>query len=93
MKADVFLLGYPGRRFQGVVEGAGWAVLSADATTVGVLPNVAPTLNWVRLAQRLPVRIRLQDPDPALPYRMGMTAVVTLGRDADQPSRHHPPPP
>ena len=78
MPADVFLLSYPGRRFRGTVEGAGWAVLSDEATTVGVLPNVAPTLNWVRLAQRIPVRIRLEAPDPDRPYRMGMTAVVTL---------------
>ncbi len=83
MKADVFLLGYPGRRFIGVVEGTGWAVLSQDSSTVGVLPNVAPTLNWVRLAQRLPVRIRLEDPEAALPFRMGMTAVVTLRRDGE----------
>ncbi len=78
MAADVFLLSYPGCRFRGTVEGAGWAVLSEDATTVGVLPSVAPTLNWVRLAQRMPVRIRLEPPNAARPYRMGMTAVVTL---------------
>jgi multidrug resistance efflux pump len=78
MPADVFLLSYPGRRFRGTVEGAGWAVLSEEATTVGVLPKVAPTLNWVRLAQRIPVRIRLEAPNPDRPYRMGMTAVVTL---------------
>jgi multidrug resistance efflux pump len=78
MAADVFLLSYPGRRFRGTVEGTGWAILSDQATTVGVLPNVAPTLNWVRLAQRIPVRIRLEAPNPDRPYRMGMTAVVTL---------------
>ena len=78
MPADVFLLSYPGHRFHGTVEGIGWAVLSPDEQTVGVLPSVTPTLNWVRLAQRIPVRIRLEAPDPNQPYRMGMTAVVTL---------------
>jgi len=78
MVADVFLLSYPGRHFQGTVEGTGWAVLPQNVNNVGVLPNVAPTLNWVRLAQRIPVRIRLEPPDPERPYRMGMTAVVTL---------------
>ncbi len=94
MRADVFLLSYPGRRFSGVVEGTGWAVLSQDETTVGVLPNVNPTLNWVRLAQRLPVRIRLDDPDPMRPYRMGMTAVVTLHPDEqfESSSPHQFPP-
>jgi multidrug resistance efflux pump len=83
MSADIFLLSYPGRRFRGTVEGAGWAVLSQDEKTVGGLPSVYPTLNWVRLAQRIPVRIRLETPDPERPYRMGMTAVVTLRGEKD----------
>jgi multidrug resistance efflux pump len=44
----------------------------------GVVPAVQPTLDWVRLAQRFPVRIRLEPPDPVRPYRMGATAVVTI---------------
>jgi len=48
---------------------------------VGVLPDVQPTLNWVRLAQRIPVRIELEPPHPDQPYRMGMTAVVTVQGD------------
>jgi len=87
MIADVFLLSYPGRHFRGTVEGTGWAVLSQDVTTVGVVPNVAPTLNWVRLAQRIPVRIRLESPHPEQPYRMGMTAVVTLHPAAESTPR------
>jgi membrane fusion protein, multidrug efflux system len=46
-----------------------------------VLPAVKPSLNWARLAQRIPVRIELEAPDPERPYRMGMTAVVTIRRD------------
>ncbi len=76
--AEVYLLGYPGRRFRGVVQGIGWALHQENGSTVGVLPQVSPTLNWVRLAQRFPVRILLEAPDPALPYRMGATAVVTI---------------
>jgi multidrug resistance efflux pump len=94
MAADIFLLSYPGHRFQGNVEGIGWAVLSPDEETVGVLPSVTPTLNWVRLAQRIPVRIRLEAPDPNKPYRMGMTAVVTLHGgtgDATMPMQKSPP--
>ena len=49
-----------------------------NGSTVGVLPDVEPTLNWVRLAQRFPVRVRLEPPDPDRPYRMGNTAVVTI---------------
>jgi multidrug resistance efflux pump len=43
-----------------------------------VLPAIEPTLNWVRLAQRFPVRIALGGRDPDRPFRMGATAVVTI---------------
>ena len=36
---------------------------------------------WARLAQRLPVRIQLEDPTPELPFRMGLTAFVTVRPD------------
>ena len=39
---------------------------------------MAPTLNWVRLAQRFPVRITLEGADSQFPFRMGATAVVTI---------------
>ncbi len=78
MATEVYLLAYPGRRFRGVVQGIGWAVHPKDGATVGVLPDVSPTLDWVRLAQRFPVRVRLQPGDPEHPYRMGATAVVTI---------------
>ncbi len=37
-----------------------------------------PTLNWVRLSQRFPVRIILGPNNPELPFRIGQTAVVTI---------------
>ena len=78
MIAEVFLMSYPNRRFRGVVQGIGWANYPEENPTVGVLPNVPRTLNWVRLASRFPVRILLQDRDPERPFRMGATAVVTI---------------
>jgi len=78
MEADVYLLSYPGRRFRGVVQGIGWANKPLDGATVGVLPDVQQTLNWVRLANRFQVRVRLEDRDPEHPFRMGTTAVVTI---------------
>jgi len=78
MTARVYLLGYPNHRFHGVVEGVGWALYQSNGATVSGLANVAPTLNWVRPAQRFPVRITLDDADPRFPFRMGATAVVTI---------------
>ena len=78
MEADVYLVSYPQRRFRGRVQGVGWGLYQENGASVGVLPSVEPTLNWVRLAQRFPVRIILEDADPAHPFRMGQTAVVTV---------------
>jgi membrane fusion protein, multidrug efflux system len=78
MAAEVYLMSYPNRRFHGKVQGLGWAIQSLDATVPGILPSVEPTLNWTRLAQRIPVRIELEDGNTEQPYRMGMTAVVII---------------
>ena len=81
MPAEVYLVSYPGRRFRGVVQGIGWAIHQDDGATVQGLPAVRQTLNWVRLANRIPVRILLEERDPARPFRMGTTAVVTIRGD------------
>jgi len=78
MSVDVYLLSYPNHRFRGVVQGVGWALYQNNGASIEGLPKVEPTLNWVRLSQRFPVRIILEDPDPAYPFRMGATAVVTI---------------
>lgn len=78
MAADVVLMSYPSRRFAGVVDGIGFAVKDLEGGELGGLPHITPTLNWVRLARRFPVRVRLTDADPERPFRMGATAVVTI---------------
>ncbi len=78
MRADVSLLSYPGRRFQGDVQGIGWGLFQQNGATVAGLPNVEETLNWVRLNQRFPVRIVLKRANGDPPFRMGQTAVVTI---------------
>ena len=78
MEAEVYLVSAPGRPFRGVVQGIGWANRPDDSATVGVLPDVRRTLNWVRLANRFQVRVRLEERDAERPFRMGTTAVVTI---------------
>ena len=78
MKAEVYLLSEPRRRFVGIVQGISPAVQSQDDNVeVKGMPFVKRDLNWVRIAQRFPVRIEIQDPDPAV-FRMGTTAVTTI---------------
>jgi multidrug resistance efflux pump len=78
MRAEVYLLSYPERRFYGRVQGVGWALYQNNGASVQGLPEVEPTLNWVRLSQRFPVRIVLDKGDPRFPFHMGQTAVVTI---------------
>lgn len=78
MTAEVYLISYRNHRFRGRVQGVGWALFQDNGATVEGLPRVAATLNWVRLSQRFPVRITLEQRDPKHPFRMGETAVVTI---------------
>lgn len=71
---DVYLLGVPSHRFDGVVESIGNGVAPDDDNIANGLPQIDHTLNWVHLAARFPVRIRVQNPDPRL-FRMGETAI------------------
>jgi RND family efflux transporter MFP subunit len=46
--------------------------------SANLLPNVSPTFSWVRLAQRIPVRVTLDDPPPDIRLIAGRTATVTV---------------
>jgi multidrug efflux system membrane fusion protein len=74
---EIYRLSEAGERLEGVVQGIGWALYQQDGATVGVLPEVSPTLDWVRLAQRFPVRIVI-DSEPQRPLRMGETMSVIV---------------
>jgi len=80
MHASVYLMSRPNERFNGVVDSIGYGV-TPDPDVVGRfgqgLPDVQRTLNWVHLAARYPVRVRIENPSVDI-FRMGETAVVTL---------------
>ncbi|HEY3897150.1 MAG TPA: HlyD family secretion protein [Chthoniobacter sp.] len=79
--AKVRLFPFPDKVFDGVVQGIGWGIYQEDgnaSTTTNQLPNISPTVNWVRLPQRFPVRIDLPHEDAAHPFRIGQTAVVKI---------------
>jgi RND family efflux transporter MFP subunit len=58
----------------------GVSVSNAAASTQG-LPNVDPVYTWVRLAQRVPIRIAIDKVPTGVPLVSGLTATVTI-RDA-----------
>jgi len=78
-EAIVYLSSAPNQRFRGKVQGIGWAVKpegEIDLPPAGV-PYVKRELNWVRVAQRFPVRIEVENPDEDL-FRMGASAVAII---------------
>jgi len=74
--ADLFLQSQPHKHFQGTVVGLGWAVLPENGTAVMGLPVVERSLDWIRLAARFPVRIKVENPDDS--FRLGASAVATV---------------
>ena len=66
----------------GVVESIGWGVLDEERVNLPrSVPFVERSLNWVRVAQRFPVRIRLKNPPQQL-MRLGASAVVEVKHGA-----------
>jgi len=49
-----------------------------------LLPAINPTFSWVRLAQRVPVRIRLDHPPANIALVAGRTGSVTLAQDGQR---------
>jgi multidrug resistance efflux pump len=82
-RAEAQLMGYRDPivgQVQTVTRGI--SVSNAAPSTQG-LPNVNPVYTWVRLAQRVPVRIRITHVPAGVPLVSGMTVTVTIrGADA-----------
>ena len=83
MHADVYVLSRPDLRFSGVVDSVGFGVIP-DPDIIGTLqpglPDVPRTLNWVHLASRYPVRVRVSNAPSDL-FRIGESAIVTIRGD------------
>jgi multidrug resistance efflux pump len=79
-RAEAKLMGYaePIIGHVGTVT-RGISASNAAAGTQG-LPNVDPVYTWVRLAQRVPVRVAVDNVPPGVPLVSGMTATVTIRR-------------
>lgn len=76
--AEMRLMGFE-PALKGTVESItlGIATANASPSTQG-LPNVDPVYTWVRLAQRVPVRIRIDHVPEGVPLVAGMTATVVV---------------
>ena len=88
--AQLVLMGYPDRPARGHVAGFGHGISVADAAPgVQGLPSVNPVFTWVRLAQRIPIRVELDDVPCPIMLSAGMTATVSIqGGKAAQADVH-----
>jgi multidrug resistance efflux pump len=78
-KAIVILMSYPDQPIEGHVNSLGWGIAQDDGSTgFDLLPNISPTFEWIRLAQRVPVRVHLDDVPEDVALRVGTTASVLV---------------
>jgi membrane fusion protein (multidrug efflux system) len=80
-KATVEIDTYPGVVFNGRVE----SLSPGTGLTFALLPAENATGNWVKVVQRLPVRISIDDPDPNTPLHAGLSAYVEVDTGYRQP--------
>ena len=79
-KARITLMGYRRQPFTGTVRSIGWGIFVQDGSSASgthMLPSVNPTIDWIRLPQRFPVRIQVEGQTP-VPLRIGQTVSVAV---------------
>ncbi|MFC3907917.1 HlyD family secretion protein [Legionella dresdenensis] len=81
-KAKIYLDMYPGKTFYGHVNSIGWGINRVQAGKVApsTLPYLEATEDWIKIAQRFPVRIYFDNPDPNYPLRIGASATTITYR-------------
>ncbi len=84
-KAMVTLMAYPDKPIEALVESIGWGIAPKDGTVgYNLLPNVNPVFQWIRLAQRIPVRIQFSDIPEGVMLRFGLSAsIMVMQEEAD----------
>jgi membrane fusion protein (multidrug efflux system) len=71
---DILVDMYPNHHFKGAVEN----VSAAAGSVFSLLPPQNANGNWVKVIQRVPVRIKIEHPDPAYPLLVGTSTTVTI---------------
>ncbi|RWC33872.1 MAG: HlyD family secretion protein [Mesorhizobium sp.] len=73
-KAEIVVDTYPGKTFEATVQAIG----AGTGAEFSLLPAQNATGNWVKVTQRIPVRLQLADADAKMELRTGMSATVTV---------------
>jgi multidrug resistance efflux pump len=78
-RAILTLMTYPDKPLEGRVDSLGWGIAQDDGSTgFDLLPTISATFEWIRLAQRVPVRIHLAKIPEGVELRVGTTVSVLV---------------
>jgi multidrug resistance efflux pump len=92
-RAVVTLMTYPDSPLEARVDSIGWGIAQQDGSTgFELLPTISPTFEWIRLAQRVPVRVHLTDVPQSVQLRVGTTCSVLVMAGSGDGSRKRPVP-
>ncbi|MBC7282795.1 HlyD family secretion protein [Hoeflea sp.] len=78
--AEIVFDVYPDRTFRATVESIG----AGTGAEFSLLPAQNATGNWVKVTQRIPVRLKLDDPEAKILARSGLSATVTVDTEASR---------
>ena len=93
-RSVITLMSYPDKPLEGVVDSIGWGIAQQDGSTGSdLLPNVSPTFQWIRLAQRVPVRVHLTEVPEDIDLRVGTTGSVLVMTGTAEQDGGRPVPP
>jgi multidrug resistance efflux pump len=76
-EVSIHLMGQP-EKLSGHVESIAYGIEDRERSSGGLLANITPTFTWVRLAQRVPVRIALDKVPDGTRLIAGLTATVEV---------------
>ncbi len=71
---DIKIDMYPNQSFQGTVD----SISTGTGSAFSIMPPENATGNWVKVTQRIPVKIRIKEMSPKTPFRVGASATVTI---------------
>ncbi|ROQ75471.1 HlyD family secretion protein [Vibrio crassostreae] len=78
-KAVVTLMMHNDIQLEGHIKSIGFGIATQDGSTGNdLLPNVNPNFQWIRLAQRIPIKVALDNVPEDLQLRVGMTASLKI---------------
>ncbi|MEZ8773313.1 HlyD family secretion protein [Vibrio sp. 10N.247.310.17] len=78
-KAIVTLMTHNDVQLKGHIKSIGFGIATQDGSTgKDLLPNVNPNFQWIRLAQRIPIKVVLDNVPEDLQLRVGMTASIKI---------------